>query len=80
MKNIGTKNENFISIFNLFYHINPKYIIRSSGGIVVKLLACGVSDRGSIPGLAASISEIGYLLLPSRDMAEISLKRRKSST
>ena len=35
--------------------------------------------RGSIPGLATWISEIGYLLLPSRDMAEIPLKRRKSS-
>ena len=35
--------------------------------------------RGSIPGLAATISEIGYLLLPSRDMAERLLKRRKSS-
>ena len=29
--------------------------------------------RGSIPGLAATISEI-YILLPSRDMAEIPLK------
>ena len=38
-----------------------------------------VKVRGSIPGLTATISEIGYLLLPSRDMAEISLKRRKSS-
>ena len=35
--------------------------------------------RGSIPGLAATISEIGYLLLQSRDLAEIPLKRRKSS-
>ena len=35
--------------------------------------------RGSIPGLATWISEIGYLLLPSRDMAEIPLKWRKSS-
>ena len=35
--------------------------------------------RGSIPRLATLISEIGYLLLPSRDMAESSLKRRKSS-
>ena len=34
--------------------------------------------RGSIPGLAATISEIGYLLLPSPDMAERSLKRLKS--
>ena len=35
--------------------------------------------RGSIPRLATWISEIGYLPLPSRDMAEIPLKRRKSS-
>ena len=35
--------------------------------------------RGSIPGLAATISEIGFLLLQGRDMAEISVKRRKSS-
>ena len=38
---------------------------RSSRGVVVKLLACGVRE-GSIPGLAATVSEIGYLLLPSR--------------
>ena len=35
--------------------------------------------RGSIPGLATCISEIDYLLLPSRDKAEIQLERRKSS-
>ena len=35
--------------------------------------------RASIPRLATQISEIGYLPLPSRDMAEIPLKRRKSS-
>ena len=35
--------------------------------------------RASIPGLAATISEIGYLLLPSRDMAEIPLKRCKNN-
>ena len=35
--------------------------------------------RGSIRGLATWISEIGYLLLPSRDMAEMPLKRRKYS-
>ena len=35
--------------------------------------------RGSIPRLATWNSEIGYLLLPTGDMAEISLKRRKSS-
>ena len=35
--------------------------------------------RGSIPGLVTWISEIGYLLLPICNMAEIPLKRRKSS-
>ena len=36
---------------------------------------------GSIPGLVATISETGYFLLPSHNMAERSLflKRRKSS-
>ena len=34
--------------------------------------------RVSIPRLATRISEIGYLLLPSRNMAEIPLTRRKS--
>ena len=41
---------------------------------MVKLLACGARGLGSIPGLAATISEIGYLLLSSRYMAEVSLK------
>ena len=36
----------------------------SSVGVVVKLLACGAGDRGSIPSLAATISQISYLLLP----------------
>ena len=35
--------------------------------------------RDSIPGLAATVLEIGYLLLPIRDIAERSLKRHKSS-
>ena len=35
--------------------------------------------RGSIPRLATWISEIGYLLLPSHDLAEILLKRHNSS-
>ena len=35
--------------------------------------------RDSIPGLAATISEIDYILFPSGDMAEISLMRRKSA-
>ena len=44
----------------------------SSGGRVVKLLACGA--RG--PASPLEFSEIGYLLLPSRDMAERSLNLR----
>ena len=50
-----------------------------SSGVVVKLLACGARGRGSIPSPAASISETGYFLLPSRDMAEISQRRLKTS-
>ena len=49
------------------------------GGVVVKLLTCGTRGRGSIPGLAATISEIWYILPPNRDLAEILLERRKSS-
>ena len=36
--------------------------------------------RGSIPGRVATISEIGYLLLQCRDMAEILLKDVKQPT
>ena len=36
-------------------------------------------DWGSISGSPLEFSEIGYLLLPSLDMAEIPLKLRQSS-
>ena len=52
---------------------------RSSGGVVVKLLACGARGPGFDTRSRRYVSEIGYLLLPSRDMAERSLKRHKSS-
>ena len=45
-------------------------IVRSSGGVVVKLLACEARGPGSIPGLATTISKIGYLLLPGAAVAE----------
>ena len=51
------------------------------GATVAEWLSSWLAEqevRGSIPGLATWISEIGYLLLPSRDMAEIPLKQRKS--
>ena len=47
---------------------------------MVKLLACGARCSGvRFPAWPLEFSEIGYLLLPSRDMAEIPLKQRKSS-
>ena len=52
------------------------------GVVVVEWLSFWLAEqevRCSIPGLTTWISEISYLLLPSRDMAEIPLKRRKSS-
>ena len=42
-------------------------------------VVCWLSSWLAEPGLTTTISEIGYLLSPSRDMAERSLKRRKSS-
>ena len=59
-----------------------KYYQLVLGAAVVYWLSSWLAEqevRGSIPGIAATISENGYLLLPSRDMAEIPLKRRKSS-
>ena len=62
--------------------IESEYFMRrmgSSGGVVVKLLAYGARVPGFDSPSRRTISEIGYLLLPSRDMAERSLKRWKSS-
>ena len=56
--------------------------VKLSGAAVAEWLSAWLAEQevwGSIPCLATWISEIGNLLLPSRDMAEISLKRRKSS-
>ena len=47
---------------------------------MVKLLACGARGPGfDFPASPLEFSEIGYLLLPSRNMAEIPLNRRKFS-
>ena len=53
----------------------------NSDGVVVKFLLAEQKARDSIPDLTTTISEIGYLLLPSHKLAEIhvSPKRRKSS-
>ena len=53
----------------------PYHGRRSSSRVLVKLLACGA--RGRDPVLPLRFPKIDYLLLPSRDMAEIPLKRRK---
>ena len=45
--------------------------------MVLKVLGLQSKDQGSNSGLATSISEIVYPLLPSRNMTEILLKRRK---
>ena len=49
---------------------------------VVKWLSSWLAEqeaRGSILGLAATIAEIGYLLLLDKSRYEIPLKRRKPS-
>ena len=51
----------------------------NSDGVVAKFLLAEQEARDSIPNLTTTISEIGYLLLPSHNLAEISPKRRKSS-
>ena len=51
----------------------------NSDGVVVKFLLAEQEARDSIPNLTTTISEIGYLLLPSHNLAEISPKQRKSS-
>ena len=73
-------------LFPLYMYVRYLYVpvYRSSGGAVVIRTWLLENDvvhhvQGSIPSLAASIPGIGYLLLPSRDMAEISLNRHKSS-
>ena len=53
--------------------------LHTIGAAVVQWLSSWLGEhevRGSIPGLVDTISEIDYLLIPSRDMTEISLKRR----
>ena len=48
------------------------------GAAVVEWLSPWLAEqevRGSIPAFATWISEIGYRLLPSRDMTEIALKQ-----
>ena len=60
-------------------HFSPSWIMEAAVAHWLSSWLAEQGVRGSIPRLATWISEIGYLPLPSRDMAEIPLKRRKSS-
>ena len=62
--------------------VNVIYPVVGKEGLRVGPLSSWLAEQevwSSIPGLAATISQTGYLLLPSCDMAERMLKRRKSS-
>ena len=50
----------------------------NSDGVVVKFLLAEQEAPDSISNLTTTISDISYLLLPSHNLAEISLKWRKS--
>ena len=72
------------SAYYWFYHpcLLSLWWQKMLGAVVVLWLSSWIAEqeiRGSIPGLIDTISEIGYLLLPSHDRAERLLKRRKSS-
>ena len=63
-------------------NIEWEWLNKLEGAAVVEGLSSWLLEqevRGSIPGLATWISEIGYLMLPSRDIDEIPLEPRKSS-
>ena len=58
------------------------FLIESGEWRVVEWLSSWLAEKevqGLIPRLATWISEIDYLLLPGRNMAEKPLKRHKSS-
>ena len=61
------------------YYIGPKNNLPVKTHYFMQFFFSDCHLSFSIPGLATWISETGYLLLPSRHMAEIPLKRRKSS-
>ena len=78
-------SKDIIRTHNLFWIFGQKcgfWTKMVKGAAVAEWLSSWLAEqevRGSIPRLATWISEIGYLLPSSRDMAEIPLKRRKSS-
>ena len=71
---------NQLEFFPLRWHLSDFIhlcYLKMWGAAVVKWLSSWFAEwevRGSIPGLATTVSDIGYPLLLSRDMAEILLK------
>ena len=57
--------------------LSVKFPLRSED--VLQKIWCALFSLGMYATRTESYSEIGYLLLPSRDMTEISQKRRKFS-
>ena len=76
--NFECRNKNVLYGFILFAGDSFDFT-SSGGGGVAKLLACGERGLGFDSRSRHLNSKIGYLLFPSREMAEIPLKRRKSS-
>ena len=78
---ILSTRERGIDLTHLLYILVPAYSnFEQKGAAVIEWLSSwlaeqGVDRPGSKPGLATWISEIGYLLLPSRDMTEKLLMR-----
>ena len=67
-------NKGVIIYFLRIIHLASNLISRFEAAVAeFKLLACRARGLVSIPRLATWISEIGYLPLQSRDMAEIPL-------
>ena len=70
------------SPMDLTWYVILVLLMQVKGAAVAEWLSSWLAKQevgGSIPCLATWISEICYLLLPSRDLAEIPLRRHKSS-
>ena len=67
-ENYRHQSDIFLSLLSFFSVLT---ILSSTHSVVVKSLTCGARGPGFNFNFAATIVEIGYLLLPSRDMAEI---------
>ena len=67
----------FMKVSNVVIRQSDQDTVQSSGGGMVKLLAFRERGQGSILGFATMISESGYVLLPSKDITEITSKRWK---